>query len=177
MRDGRQTYCRDCFAAIYRERRRVAGLVSRPRHIPEGHKFCRACAQYKPLDDFGGRTGKSSSKTFQCNDCMRTRDRARHLATSYGMSVDAVEKLLASQGGTCAICRVAPAVHVDHDHATGTVRGMRCFRCNVALGHFEDTPATILRAARYLMTAGRWESPIEAYFTQRLAEVDVGHAS
>lgn len=174
--DGRQTYCRDCFAAIYRERRRAAGLLSRPRDVPEGHKFCRGCAQYKPLVEFGGRTGRSSNRTFQCNDCMRARDRERHLAT-YGMSVEAVERLLASQGGTCAICRVAPAVHVDHDHETGVVRGMLCFRCNAALGQFDDAPATLRRAARYLMTAGRWESRIEPYFSQRLAEVDVGHAS
>lgn len=177
MPDGRQTYCRDCFGAIYRERRKAVGFLSRPRDVPEGHKFCRGCAQYKPLTEFGGRTtGGSRGKTFRCNDCMRDRDRERHLATTYGMSVDAEEQLLASQGGTCATCRVAPAAHVDHDHATGTVRGMLCFRC-VGLGQFDDAPATLRRAARYLMTAGRWESSIEPYFTQRLAEVDVGHAS
>lgn len=177
MPDGRQTYCRACFAEIYRERRQAAGLLSRPRDVPEGHKFCRACAQFKPLVEFGGRTGRSPGKTFRCKDCRRARDRERHLAATYGMSVDAVEQLLASQGGVCAICRVAPAAHVDHDHGTGAVRGMLCFRCNAALGQFDDTPATLLRAAHYLMTAGRWDSHIETHFTERLAEVDVGQAS
>jgi hypothetical protein len=61
--------------------------------------------------------------------------------------------LLRSQGGLCAICRVAPAVHVDHDHATGTVRGMLCFPCNAAIGHLRDDPATVRRAAAYLEKA------------------------
>ncbi len=60
-----------------------------------------------------------------------------------------------SQGGVCAICRAAPAVHVDHDHATGTVRGMLCFPCNAAIGHLRDDPDTVRRAAVYLERAKR----------------------
>ena len=58
--------------------------------------------------------------------------------------------MLAEQGGVCAICREAPAEHVDHDHATERVRGLLCFNCNGALGQFRDRPDLMLRAIMYL---------------------------
>ncbi len=58
--------------------------------------------------------------------------------------------MLAEQGGLCAICREAPAEHVDHDHATERVRGLLCFNCNGALGQFRDRRELMLRAAMYL---------------------------
>jgi hypothetical protein len=41
-------------------------------------------------------------------------------------------------------------VHLDHDHATGVVRGMLCFPCNAAIGHLRDDPQVVRRAAAYL---------------------------
>ena len=70
----------------------------------------------------------------------------------YGLSAAEVEAMREAQGGVCAICRTAPAVHVDHDHETGSIRGMLCFSCNAALGHFKDDPTVLRRAARYLRT-------------------------
>lgn len=58
--------------------------------------------------------------------------------------------MLAEQGGLCAICREAPAEHVDHDHATGRVRGLLCFNCNGALGQFRDRRDLMVRAIAYL---------------------------
>ncbi|WP_396349631.1 endonuclease VII domain-containing protein [Geodermatophilus sp. DSM 44513] len=56
--------------------------------------------------------------------------------------------MLAAEGGLCAICKTAPAAHVDHDHATGAVRALLCFGCNGGLGQFKDNP-TFLHAAAY----------------------------
>jgi hypothetical protein len=58
--------------------------------------------------------------------------------------------MLAEQGGLCAICKSAPAVHVDHDHATGAVRALLCFNCNGGLGQFKDDPETLHAAAFYV---------------------------
>lgn len=58
--------------------------------------------------------------------------------------------MLAEQGGVCAICRAAPAAHVDHDHATGAVRALLCFNCNGGLGQFRDDPDTLREAAEYV---------------------------
>jgi len=42
------------------------------------------------------------------------------------------------------------AVHVDHCHQTGRVRGVLCFNCNSAIGKLGDDPDAVRRAAAYL---------------------------
>ncbi|MGW3290764.1 endonuclease VII domain-containing protein [Streptomyces sp. NPDC001002] len=58
--------------------------------------------------------------------------------------------MVASQMGLCGICLKAPAVHVDHCHKTGRVRGVLCFNCNSAIGKLGDDPDAVRRAAVYL---------------------------
>ena len=72
------------------------------------------------------------------------------------------ETLLEGQGGGCAICGATPKtrrLHVDHDHKTGQVRGLLCFRCNNALPAWV-TEKWLYKAAGYLFKAeidkGRW---------------------
>lgn len=149
-RDKRQTYCRDCFADIYRQRREQDGHVTRPADVPPGHKFCRGCQQVKPLSEWTKREKSTDGYHFRCRECISRRDRERHLAITYGLSKEDVAELLARQNGVCIICLRAPAVHVDHDHSTGEVRGMLCFRCNVAIGHLDDDPSRLRRAGDYL---------------------------
>ena len=61
--------------------------------------------------------------------------------------------MIAAQGGVCAICQDAPAAHVDHDHATGAVRGVLCFNCNGGLGQFRDRTDVMRKAIKYLEEA------------------------
>jgi hypothetical protein len=79
-----------------------------------------------------------------------------HLKHTYGITLDDYEKMLAKQEGRCAICRTdrpggSGKFHVDHDHKTGTVRGLLCMRCNHTLGAFELLRAEMLS---YLTTTG-----------------------
>ncbi|ATL26465.1 endonuclease VII domain-containing protein [Streptomyces formicae] len=48
------------------------------------------------------------------------------------------------------ICPSASAIHVDHCHATGKVRGVLCFNCNSGIGKLGDDPDRTRRAAAYL---------------------------
>jgi len=59
---------------------------------------------------------------------------------------------LAEQRFKCGICNdpIDVAGHVDHDHATGGVRGILCLRCNSGLGGFRDSITILLRAVGYL---------------------------
>ena len=76
--------------------------------------------------------------------------RTYHLKRRYGISAEDADALLARQGGVCAICKAAPAAHVDHDHYTGAVRALLCFNCNGGLGQFKDDPFLLHVAAFYV---------------------------
>lgn len=64
------------------------------------------------------------------------------------------EEMRDAQGDCCAICQVPfdgpGACAVDHDHATGKVRGMLCGRCNRAIGLLRDDPEIMRQAADYI---------------------------
>ena len=72
------------------------------------------------------------------------------LKTRYGIDIWQRERMYDNQKGLCAICRIGPAEHVDHDHDSGAVRALLCFSCNIALGKLRDDPAIVDRAAAYL---------------------------
>lgn len=89
--------------------------------------------------------------------------RADSLRRLYGLTVEAFDALLASQGGGCAICsRRDPGWrkdwHVDHDHETGVVRGLLCQSCNLLLGMAKDDPERLAAAIAYLKPPG-WKKP------------------
>lgn len=57
------------------------------------------------------------------------------------------------QQGACAICKIELSgikQCADHDHVTGTPRGVLCSRCNLAIGLFADSPELLKAAAAYL---------------------------
>lgn len=75
------------------------------------------------------------------------------LSNRYNITVEDYERLLAEQGGVCAICKQPETARryrrfsVDHDHsccperATSCgkcVRGLLCHQCNAVLGHIEQ---------------------------------------
>lgn len=90
-------------------------------------------------------------------DTLLEREREQNLKRLYGISAAEYEKLLQQQGGRCAICgrtdngmRHTKNFHVDHNHATGEVRGLLCGPCNGVLGYAKDDPSVLLQAIAYL---------------------------
>src|SRR5712664_3807984 len=75
-------------------------------------------------------------------------------AYRYALTPLQYETILRAQGGGCALCGRVPSttkrrLHVDHDKATGRVRGILCGPCNVTkVG--SNTSESIPNVARYL---------------------------
>ena len=83
-------------------------------------------------------------------------NRRAKLKQYYGLPPEAYDQILARQGGRCAIClreqhsRYRRRMAVDHDHASGEVRGLLCGDCNRGIGQMHDSPDIAQRAATYL---------------------------
>ena len=82
----------------------------------------------------------------------------------YGLTPDTFNAMWLEQEGKCAICehemlprgRKKEAVAVDHNHATGEVRGLLCRGCNHGIGNLKDDPEVLKRAAEYLEQRGNY---------------------
>jgi hypothetical protein len=126
---GRRSECRDCHAAQARDY-----YASHREQIKTAK---RAKRQAQPVH-------------------VRAVERRSRFKRHYGLSFEEYDWLLVRQEGSCAICQtqipVGPGKRfvVDHNSATGQVRGLLCSRCNTALGLFQDDIARLQAAIRYL---------------------------
>jgi hypothetical protein len=118
--------CKDCLAA------------GRPPTRPAPHPGPRCTTDHREF--------KKASKA-KAHDAMVVR--------TYGLAPGDYERLLASQGGRCAVtgCRATgktKRLAVDHDHRTGEVRGILCGVHNQLIGYNRDNPEAFRSLADYL---------------------------
>jgi hypothetical protein len=87
--------------------------------------------------------------------------RRRRRLAFYGLDEESYGAMNEAQAGACAICHepehrlsrgLPTPLSVDHDHATGVVRGLLCARCNSVLGLMEQ-PGWMAAAGAYLNAA------------------------
>jgi len=121
-----------------------------------GPRPCKECGQEFVIDYSTGPT-----KTYCSEGCRRRAQASRRktdpllsqrhkrrcrisfLRKKYGLDETGYNRMFESQGGHCAICgkhqtEMGRSMVVDHDHTTGKVRQLLCFRCNAVLGILED---------------------------------------
>lgn len=59
------------------------------------------------------------------------------------------------QRGVCKICKnpqmVGTKLDVDHDHATGKIRGLLCRHCNTGIGLLRDSANLLFEALIYIL--------------------------
>ena len=141
-------------------------------------RVCTVCAEGKTHEQFHKHPNGLHGLQSQCKACAsakskkrwhgftpeQKRDHGRRnmLKHNYGITVEQYEAIFEAQGGLCAICREPEprrakstatdrmAMPVDHDHASGEVRGLLCSNCNITLGLMKDDPDRLEAAANYL---------------------------
>jgi len=132
---------------------------------------CSKCGEDKPLSEYHKNKTNANGHHATCKLCHiavesaryehnkgRMRDRARE--RTFGLDPGQYDKMLAEQGGVCAICGQAEtstykgmvrALAVDHSHETGDNRLLLCAACNMGIGCLGDDPDRLLAAAAYLI--------------------------
>jgi len=157
MRDGHRNECKLCNLAQQAARNRADPESNRER----ARRWAREHPERRAARD----------RAYRASGRKRIADRKSYLKREYGLTVAEYDAMLAAQGGACAVCLRPPtpgiSLHVDHDHETGRVRGLLCFRCNNALGDLDDDPGLLRAAARYLEAA----LPAEPALVRRLEEL------
>lgn len=70
-----------------------------------------------------------------------------------GITLEEYNNLVKIQNGKCAICLKSEKnkkLAIDHDHKTGKIRGLLCFRCNFGMTWFNENADNFDRALTYL---------------------------
>lgn len=140
MRDGHRNECKSCNLADKRRRyqadpAKYIGMVARwQRANPDRVRDTRRKRNAHPE--------------------RKRKQRDAYYRRTFGISADDFDALLREQGGGCAICACVPeraaSFHLDHDHLSGTIRGILCLSCNQGVGKFRDDAALLERAAEYV---------------------------
>jgi hypothetical protein len=85
--------------------------------------------------------------------------RKTHLRRKFNLSLEDYNKMMEAQEGKCAICLQfetqkrdgkLKALAVDHNHATGAIRGLLCTGCNTGVGKLKDSTEILMNAIKYL---------------------------
>lgn len=149
-----------------------------PSQVKKAGSWCRSCSNEHRRDKRNGVTPERDTDVcLWCgNDIRHLRSHARWCSGScaargwrrnnpdgqrrnllrsvYGISPDQFDAMLNSQDNRCAICKSTEPSgiywHIDHNHATNTVRGILCAPCNSGLGSFRDDPERLIAAINYL---------------------------
>jgi len=151
-----KNWCKTCYREWHRERYTPKnGANDEPRE-------CLTCGKtYQP---------KQRQVSAYCSRACREQDRRdsgrwreTYLQRTYGIGSADYERILAEQGGGCALCGIKPEelttgryrtyLHVDHCHDTGRVRGLLCPDHNLLLGRFGDDVVMFRRVVEYLEAA------------------------
>jgi len=124
---------------------------------------CKQCG-VSGLENFYVKDGKRTNS--MCKECHKAACKVRwhsktqqekqatRVRTMYGINPEEYLELYTVQEGKCAICGEEPTtqrgLHLDHCHATGTVRGLLCHGCNTGIGSLKDDPELLRKALNYL---------------------------
>ena len=125
--------------------------------IKDGYEGqCKAChKEYCHRPDVAERNRKYNrdrSKRLYTKE----KGRNRNLKKNHNITLDEFHEKLKAQSGKCEICQKpfrsysGRGIHVDHNHATGKIRGILCYNCNLMIGFAADSKSTLENAVSYI---------------------------
>lgn len=142
--------------------------------------FCSRCKEEKDVSEFGWNKQRNRPNHYckKCRVIYNQQDAKKHkervkasqkkvkLKSKYGITEEQYVSQLAWQNHSCLICfktfdGILVKPHVDHDHATGELRGILCSHCNHGLGHFMDSEVNLEQAQHYLKNKGFWQNGLK----------------
>ncbi len=144
----------------------------------EETKTCATCKNAKPVSQFYRIAKGMKGYRPHCKPCHAVKRRSAYLKAGgkdvpyaqlirreYGITLDEYNTQLRTQAGRCAVCRRPETITtkagqprrlaVDHDHATGALRGLLCHRCNILVWAFEENHAVLDLIKGYVDTFQR----------------------
>lgn len=129
-------------------------------------KLCPKCRTLKLVEEFGLNKSRADGRNGWCKLCRceavkdgtHKQDRSpermrRQLLKRHGLSPEDYQKMFDEQEGRCEICGNPPgptALHIDHNHNTGQIRGLLCSNCNTGLGMLQESVDNLEAAVVYL---------------------------
>ena len=123
-------------------------LNYRATHCPRGHQYSDKTDETTFYRQDGARA---------CRICYRTRKSKFYRRYLYALTLQDFQLMVEAQDNRCLICERRPEANetltVDHDHATGKIRGLLCGPCNRGLGSFADDAGRLRVAIAYLSGA------------------------
>lgn len=151
--DGLSSWCKQCNISSSVARQRANPAVSQATQKRWRQRNPEKCRQ-KSLKFARANPEKKKAWSRAWQKANPEKRFAAELRRNFGITPGDYRAMLAAQGGVCAICRkpekIRQRLAVDHDHATGKVRGLLCRDCNTSLGKFGDSLEILRNAVAYL---------------------------
>ena len=146
-KDGLNAQCKKCKNEI--RAKSGSNKAYYRRHKGE----CNARSSEYQKTDKGLESHRKAGRKYNSSLKGKKRVKENHLLRKYGISLKDRDYMYLCQYGCCKLCGEPVSldnIYVDHDHATGRVRGLLCVGCNTGLGLLGDNIEGLQAALKYL---------------------------
>jgi hypothetical protein len=133
------------------------------------YKVCCTCGINKAFDQYHPRPERPIGIKPSCKECSN-KVRKKHYEkekesgvlktklwkrVGINISIEEYKVKYDALDGKCEICQCKfDVLCVDHKHTDGTLRGLLCTPCNLALANFKDSETNMKNAIKYLEKYG-----------------------
>jgi hypothetical protein len=129
----------------------IEEFVQNKRYKDGRRGICKTCHSEYMTEYYARNPEKYAVKLAKANITVPNWKRHKITEESYNGMLD-------EHGGNCHVCKLRPAINIDHDHTCcdsahscgDCVRGVLCSQCNTALGLLGDDVDTVQSALKYL---------------------------